>query len=426
MLFRVEKYWPPRAPASRPVGADGPAANPGTRAAWTGPVVPPAIRQRFAVPFEYTVVFTAGALSPHNGELARVLSSREPRRRHRVLVAVDSGLLGAQPDLVTRITAYAHAHRDTIDLVAPPLVLPGGERGKTDPTAALSLVRWLSAHRLDRQSFLIAVGGGALLDVAGYAAATVHRGVRLVRLPTTVLSQADSGVGVKNAVNAFGRKNFLGTFAPPFAVIIDSSFLRTLHPQDAIAGYAEAVKVALLKDAGFYRWIGSHADALARRDPDAVQHLVHRSAELHLEHIASSGDPFEQGSARPLDFGHWAAHKLEMLTGGRLRHGEAVAIGMVVDTHYAIAKATASPALGRSLRSTLSCLALPTWDHALHQRDEMGRLAVLAGLEEFREHLGGELRLVQVVEPGRMAEVEHVDIPCMQRVIEGLTTREAA
>jgi 3-dehydroquinate synthase len=398
----------------------------GTRAACTGPVVPPAIRERFVVPVEYTVAFTSGVLRPDNGELVRALSSREPRRRHRVLVALDSGLLAAQPDLMGRVTAYASAHEQSIALLAPPLVVPGGERGKTDPTVAVSLVRWLIEHRLDRHAFLVAVGGGALLDVAGYAAATVHRGIRLVRLPTTVLSQADSGVGVKNGTNAFGKKNLLGTFAPPFAVIVDTSFLRTLDPLDTVAGYAEAVKVGLLKDAGFYRWIGAHADALARREPDAMDHLVHRSAQLHLEHIATSGDPFEQGSARPLDFGHWAAHKLEMLTGGRLRHGEAVAIGMVVDTHYAIAKGKAPPALGRSLLSTLSRLGLPTRDPALQLRDETGGLAVLAGLEEFREHLGGELRLVQVVEPGRMAEVEHVDLHCMQRVIEGLTAREAA
>ena len=193
-----------------------------------------------------------------------------------------------------------------------------------------------TALRIDRHSFVLAIGGGALLDVVGFAAATLHRGVRLVRMPTTVLAQNDAGVGVKNGINAFGAKNLLGTFAPPFAVINDSRFLSTLDRRDQIAGMAEAVKVALIRDRGFFAWISAHADALAAFAPDAVDHLIQRCAELHLQHIACGGDPFEQGSARPLDFGHWAAHKLEMLTGHAVRHGEAVAIGIALDCGYSV------------------------------------------------------------------------------------------
>src|SRR6187402_1345070 len=130
-----------------------------------------------------------------------------------------------------------------------------------------------------------AVGGGAVLDAAGFAAAIFHRGVRHIRCPTTVLAQADSGVGVKNAINAFGLKNLLGTFAPPFAVINDSAFLDKLPARDKRAGIAEAVKVALIRDADFFTWLEAEAEALARFAPNALDTLVRRCALLHMHQI---------------------------------------------------------------------------------------------------------------------------------------------
>ena len=125
----------------------------------------------------------------------------------------------------------------------------------------MSVHRAIHEYGIDRHAYVLAVGGGALLDMVGYAAATAHRGVRLVRVPTTVLSQNDSGIGVKNSVNAFGKKNFLGTFAPPFAVFNDFTFLTTLSDRDWRAGISEAIKVALLKDATFFAFLEEHATA---------------------------------------------------------------------------------------------------------------------------------------------------------------------
>ena len=136
---------------------------------------------------------------------------------------------------------------------------------------------------------------------------------------------------MKNGVNAFGMKNLLGSFAPPFAVLNDADFLRTLQPRDKIAGVAEAVKVALIRDRAFFDWLEASADALRACEGAAMSRMIRRCAELHLDHIATGGDPFEMGSARPLDFGHWAAHKLEQLSRFRLCHGEAVAIGIALD-----------------------------------------------------------------------------------------------
>ena len=197
-------------------------------------------------------------------------------------------------------------------------------------TAATSSIRILRSHQRRvtvPHSYLVAVGGGAVLDAAGVAAASAHRGMRLIRVPTTVLSQDDSAMGVKNGINAFGKKNYLGTFAPPFAVINDSSFLSTLSDRDWRGGATEAVKAALIRDPDLFELLEHHAPALRDRDLAAMVQVIRRSAKLHLQHIATGGDPFEHGSSRPLDFGHWAAHQLEQATNNRLGHGEAVAAG---------------------------------------------------------------------------------------------------
>jgi 3-dehydroquinate synthase len=248
-----------------------------------------------------------------------------------------------------------------------------------------------------------------------------------VRVPTTVLAQADSGVGVKNGVNAFGVKNFFGAFAPPFAVLNDAHFLRTLGRRDTIAGMAEAVKVALIRDPEFFRWLETHAGPLAAGDPSPLAELIRRSAQLHLDHIATSGDPFELGSARPLDFGHWAAHKLESLTQNRLRHGEAVAIGIALDTIYSadvglLRRATVEPVLG-----LLEALGFRLWDDALAATDGRdGRPSVLDGLAEFREHLGGELTVTLLGDIGRGAEVHEMREALVVGALAALRRRDGA
>src|SRR5689334_9982605 len=178
--------------------------------------------------FEYPVHFTSGVFETANEALARVIHRKEPRRRLRVLLVIDRGVADTRPASWRRDIAR---YFDTYNIeLAAELVLSGGEGIKSDRAALEALLSSIDEHGLDRQSFVVIIGGGAVLDMAGYAAAIAHRGVRVIRLPTTVLAQADSGVGVKNGVNSFGKKNFVGTFAPPFAVINDVRFLETLHP----------------------------------------------------------------------------------------------------------------------------------------------------------------------------------------------------
>src|SRR5581483_9325719 len=201
--------------------------------------------QRFAVSFEYPVYFGTGIFSVQNRAFLDALARREPERRHRSVFVIEQRVAECFPHLIRDIERYVEHHADGLALVARPLVVPGGEACKNDARAPQRLAAWFDELGLDRQSFVVVVGGGALQDMAGFAAAIFHRGIRVVRVPTTVLSQNDSGVGVKNGVNALGKKNLFGTFAPPFAVLNDFDFLETLDARDKAAGMAEAVKVAL-------------------------------------------------------------------------------------------------------------------------------------------------------------------------------------
>jgi 3-dehydroquinate synthase len=370
---------------------------------------PPALHeQRFQVEFEYPVVFCRGALAESEPTLAWSICRREPERRHPVFVVLDDGLVAARPSLPAEVEGYIAAHGQHLQLTAPPHRVPGGEAVKNDAALLSDLHERLAAARLDKQGCLLIIGGGAVLDAAGYVGSTTHRGVRIVRMPTTVLSQNDAGVGVKTSVNAFGSKNFLGTFSPPFAVVNDVELLGTLPLRDVRAGLAEAVKVALIRDSAFFAWLEEHAAELGQGASEPLERAVRRCAELHLRHIASAGDPFEKGSARPLDYGHWAAHKLETLTHHELRHGEAVAIGMALDACYAVQKGMLADADRNRLCELLQALGLPIYHPAL-VAEKQGNSALLLGLQEFREHLGGALCVTLLTGIGSGIEVHDMD-----------------
>ena len=383
-------------------------------------------RQRFSVPFEYAVCFTRGVFDPNNSTLADVLASREPERRHRMFVVVDSGVARGFPELPRAIATYCARHADRLELLETPTVIPGGEQVKQSPAIVEGLQEDMRRLGVDRQSYVVAIGGGAVLDAVGYAAATCHRGVRLIRLPTTVLSQNDSGIGVKTGINAFGAKNFLGTFTPPFAVINDADFLATLEARDLRAGMAEAVKVALIRDGELFRWLQEHVEGLRAFEPVAMAHMIRRAAEIHMQHIAGGGDPFEFGSARPLDFGHWVAHKLESLSSHQVRHGEAVAIGMVIDSFCSVEQGLLEPGALEAICDLLEALGFSLWHPALEQRDAQGEPELLDGLREFREHLGGELPVTMLRELGVGVEVHAVDAKHVARALAWLKAREGA
>lgn len=380
--------------------------------------------QSFSVTYEYPVVFTQDAFALANRSLVDVLARREPHKRHRCLVFVDQGVLNSCPELASQIENYASTHAGSMELAGALVPVAGGEVCKNDPKTVLRLFDKLSQHAIDRHSYAIAIGGGAVLDAVGYASATFHRGVRHIRFPTTVLAQNDSGVGVKNAVNQFGLKNLIGTFAPPWAIINDNSFIDMLPPREKRAGMAEAVKVALIRDNRFFNWLEAHAAELAGFSRSHMDHLIKESAELHMRQIRLGGDPFEMGSARPLDFGHWSAHKLEQLTHHEVNHGEAVAIGVALDTRYSVLSGRLAAGQDERVAGVLERLGFSLWHDMLRQCDTAGRPLVLRGLADFREHLGGELTVTLLADVGRDVEVHEMDERLVGQSIDWLEQRK--
>lgn len=375
------------------------------------------IRQSFSVPFRYPVCFTRRVFAKENRVLADLLKKRPDGSPARALVVVDGGLAEARPGLVRQIEGYFRAHRVRLQLAHKPLVVSGGENVKNGWASVREIMVTAGAEHLDRHSYVVAVGGGSVLDMAGFAAALIHRGLRFVRVPTTVLAQNDAGVGVKNGMNDGGAKNFAGTFAPPFAVIDDFEFLKSLPQSEWIGGVAEAFKVAIIKDKPFFNYLCKNATALRARDQAVMEKLVHKTAALHLRHIATSGDPFELGSARPLDFGHWAAHRLELMSNFTLGHGQAVSIGIALDSTYAMLKGLIAPAERDAIVKGLSDCGLPVWSPLLERPGARGEPDVLAGLEQFREHLGGRLCITLPAPLGAKREVHRISLPLMKKAI---------
>ncbi|HVU08128.1 MAG TPA: 3-dehydroquinate synthase [Verrucomicrobiae bacterium] len=380
------------------------------------------LQRSIQVGWQLRVFFTEDVFAPANLTLSNALSDNTVRK---VLVVLDESLANAQPHLAQQIENYFAAHDDKLQLVCPPISIEGGERVKNSYAPVAEIHSHIDRHHIDRHSYLIAIGGGAMLDAAGLAAATAHRGVRHIRVPTTTLAQADSGVGVKNGINAFGKKNFIGTFAPPFAVINDFNLLATLDPCDKRAGYVEAVKVACIRDQNFFDEIERDADKLISFEPAAMKNLIRRCAELHLNHIATSGDPFETGSARPLDFGHWAAHKLEQLSDFQIRHGEAVAIGIALDVIYSQKIDLIDTNSAERIFKLLERLGFNLFANELLNVACDGNLQILGGLNEFREHLGGELTITLLREIGTGIEVHEMNLPKVVEAIHELRERHA-
>ena len=378
------------------------------------------IQRQIRVGWQLRAFFTENVFEPGNLTLKNALADAQPRK---ALVIIESSLSQARPGLEKQIENYFSKHGKELQMVCSPLPVVGGERSKNSIPLVTEILSQIDRYHIDRQSYLVAVGGGALLDLAGFAAAIAHRGVRHVRIPTTTLAQADSGVGVKNAINAFGKKNFIGTFAPPHAIINDFNLLATLTPRDKRAGYVEAVKVACIRDRAFFDDIEHDAEKLMSFEPDAMKRLIRRCAELHLIHIATGGDPFEKGSARPLDFGHWSAHKLEQISRFTISHAEAVATGIALDVIYSRLAGLLKESACERILNLLERLGFKLFADELVDTGAKGNFRILDGLEEFREHLGGELTITLLKDIGRAVEVHEMSAKKIVAAIHELRQR---
>lgn len=366
----------------------------------------------FSVPQTLRLRFTRDCFGADWDHVASLF--RTEGARARVQVWVDRAVSDANAELLPQLNRRLADSSEGIELVSPIQCIDGGERVKNDEATIHHLFRSIERDGLDRRSYVVVIGGGALLDAVGYAAAISHRGIRLVRFPTTTLAQADSGVGVKNAINAFGKKNWKGTFAVPWGVVNDQGLIAHLPDRDFRAGFSEAVKVSLLKSPSGFRYLCQHARDIAQRDWTAVMPAIRSSVLMHLHHITHGGDPFEMQEARPLDFGHWSAHKLEQLTQYGLRHGEAVAIGVALDTLYSQEVLGLDRMDAMKAVTALLDLGLPIYDPFLESKE------LFDGLEEFRQHLGGKLTLTMIRGVGSPISIHSVDDGAMRRAIQQL------
>ncbi len=356
------------------------------------------------ITFKHRIRFSKDVFSSENQTLPRLFPTEAEAK---VIVFVENEILVHFPQLEQEIQTWfqsvPHLTLTTITRAE------GGEYCKRSEVVCREVMDAIERHKIDRHSYVWVIGGGAFLDVVGFAAATAHRGIRLVRFPTTTLSQDDSGVGVKNGINLYKKKNFLGAFAVPYAVVNDFRFLYSQPAHICRDGLVEAVKVALVKDGAFFEWIESHVTQLAALEPAVLEECVERSAILHARHIALGGDPFEMGSSRPLDYGHWAAHKAEQLSDFRLSHAQAVSIGIALDTIYASKMGFLAPDKAERILSVLQALQMPLWDDAFALKNADGSYALIDGLDEFREHLGGRLTIMLLRDHGVGFDIHEID-----------------
>jgi 3-dehydroquinate synthase len=385
---------------------------------------PHSIVEEFKIAYSHRVYFVEGVFTCENPLLAETIKSCSSAAKPRVFLVADAAFMAANPEIRSKIAAFFEYHREDIQFRGS-MDLPGGEQLKNDSAYLEQLYRVIEEKKLCRHSYIIALGGGALLDLVGYAASTAHRGIRHLRLPTTSLSQGDGGCGVKNGINYFGKKNFLGTFTPPGAVINDIGFLKSLPEGRLIDGFIEAIKVSLIKDRGFFEYIEENAPAILRRDFGIIRKVLEASARHHVLHIARNGDPFELTSSRPLDFGHWSAHKLEVLSGYALSHGESVAIGIALDSIYSFRAGHLDEVGLQRILALIQKFGFRIYDPGLSEITEDGRHVILQGLEEFREHMGGKLTIPLLRDIGEQIEVNDMDLPLMVECIERLRSLES-
>ncbi len=366
------------------------------------------INQSFAVNFNYNIHFSHNIFGLNNHLLGRELEKFGKGNKCGFLI--DSGVIEKWPTLIDQIKTYINKNSQ-LNMALEPLIITGGEAAKSNMNEVNNILNYISSGKFDRHSVLIGIGGGAVLDVVGFACAIGHRGMKHIRIPTTVLAQNDSGVGVKNGINFLDKKNFIGTFSPPELVINDSLFLTTLTTRDWRAGISEAIKVSLIKNKPFFEWIESNSELLKHRDLDTMKDLIYTCALLHAQHISKNGDPFEKQSSRPLDFGHWAAHKLEQLTDYNLKHGEAVSIGIALDTAYCVVTQKLNETVFQRIMNLLQGLEFEININELFDDNKTNiNPNLLNGIEEFQEHLGGELSIPLISDIGIQIETNNINL----------------
>lgn len=276
--------------------------------------------------------------------------------------------------------------------------LPDGEVYKTVATMQ-TVLDALAESRANRDVCLIALGGGVVGDIAGFAAACYMRGIDFIQVPTTLLAQVDSSVGGKTGVNHEHGKNLIGAFHQPQVVLIDTDTLGTLPDRELSAGLAEVIKHGAICDAQFFAWLESNIAALRQRDPAALEHAIRRCCEIKAEVVAE--DEREAGRRAILNFGHTFGHALESVSGFAVLHGEAVAAGMLAEAYFGEEIGITESGTGDRLGRALFACGLPQI-----LDDEIDLEALLKAAQSDKKVREGTLRWVLLHGIGRVAEAE--------------------
>jgi 3-dehydroquinate synthase len=290
------------------------------------------------------------------------------------------------------------------------IAVPAGEASKSLRQAS-RLLRRMPSMDLDRKSFVIALGGGVVGDLAGFIAATYLRGLALIHLPTSLLAQVDSAVGGKVGVNLPQGKNLVGAFHQPRLVLADTDTLASLPQRELRAGFAEVIKHGAIRDAKFFEWLEREHSRVLKADPDAVAQAVRRCCEIKAEVV--SADERESGVRAFLNFGHTIGHAMEALTDYvGLLHGEAIAMGMVCAARLSVKRAGLSAAEAERLRALIEASGLPT---RLGERFDLA--ALLKAMRLDKKARGGKLRFVLLKRLGEAVVSDDVTDADIQEVV---------
>ena len=305
--------------------------------------------------------------------------------RPRVAVITDENVGGLYLDTLNDALSKAGINSDT-------LTLPAGEATKSWPYLTQS-VEWLLEKKIERHDIVIALGGGVIGDIVGFAAAILRRGVRFIQMPTSLLAQVDSSVGGKTGINAPHGKNLIGSFHQPSLVLADISALDTLSKRDFLAGYGEVVKYGLLGNADFFEWLEVNGLALAQGDKEKRAEAVHMSCQMKAEIVAS--DETEQGNRAILNLGHTFCHALEAATGysDRLLHGEGVAIGCTLAFDLSARIGLCAQEHPSRLRAHLKKMGIKT-DLSDIEGNLPSAKALLELMEQDKKVVDGKLRFI--------------------------------
>jgi 3-dehydroquinate synthase len=353
----------------------------------------------------------------------RQLEVKLGKRAYPVLIG--PGLLGSR-ELLARHAGAAKLLVVTDDAVGPlwlprleaglagrefaTCVLPGGERQKTLGNVA-TIIDALVEARVNRDGAVLALGGGVIGDIAGFAAASYQRGIAIVQLPTTLLAQVDSSVGGKTGVNHPGGKNLIGAFHQPSAVISDTDALSTLPVRELRAGFAEIVKAALVADAAFFGWLEANGAQVLARDPEALAEAICRACAIKADIVAA--DEREEGRRALLNLGHTFGHAIETGAGyGSLLHGEAVATGLALAADLSARTGRMPAGEAERVRALLESAGLPV------DPPRLGGARMLELMAMDKKVKGGQVRLVLLDGIGRAAVASDYPREALEALLE--------